>query len=126
VRASRPSLLPSRLRLQGAGEREVERHATWTELFFDLVFVVCVAQLAAGLHDRPSLAGAATFAGLFVGAAPRGLERPAVAGRCALAVGAVLLASLGDHLSVVALVGLPALALCVQPALETVSVGRGP
>jgi low temperature requirement protein LtrA len=66
VRDLKRSLVPPRLRLQEAGERDVERHATWTELFFDLVFVVCVAQLAAGLHDRPSLAGAATFAGLFV------------------------------------------------------------
>ena len=66
MRDLRSSLVPPRLRLQEAGEREVERHATWTELFFDLVFVVCVAQLATGLHDRPSLAGAASFAGLFV------------------------------------------------------------
>jgi low temperature requirement protein LtrA len=63
---------------------------------------------------------------LVQGAAPRGLERRAVAGRCALAVGAALLAALGDHLSVVAMVGLPAVALCAQAALETLSVGRGP
>jgi low temperature requirement protein LtrA len=66
VRALRSSLVPPRLRLQEVGDREVERHATWTELFFDLVFVVCVAQLATGLHGRPTLAGAATFAALFV------------------------------------------------------------
>ncbi|MFB9359757.1 low temperature requirement protein A [Actinoplanes nipponensis] len=30
-----------------------ERHATWLELFFDLVIVVAVAQLAALLHDGP-------------------------------------------------------------------------
>jgi low temperature requirement protein LtrA len=65
VRAVRSPPVP-RLRLQQADDRNVERHATWTELFFDLVFVVCVAQLAAGLHDRPSLAGAAAFGGLFV------------------------------------------------------------
>jgi low temperature requirement protein LtrA len=66
VRAIKTGFVPPRLRLQEAGDRHVERHATWTELFFDLVFVVCVAQLAAGLHDRPTLSGAATFAGLFV------------------------------------------------------------
>jgi low temperature requirement protein LtrA len=32
-----------------------ERHATWLELFFDLVIVVAVAQLAALLHDGPGL-----------------------------------------------------------------------
>jgi low temperature requirement protein LtrA len=32
-----------------------ERHATWLELFFDLVIVVAVAQLAHLLHDGPGL-----------------------------------------------------------------------
>ena len=54
------------LRLYEAREGPTERHATWTELFCDLVFVVSVAQLAAGLHDRVTLAGAPAFAGLFV------------------------------------------------------------
>jgi low temperature requirement protein LtrA len=53
------------LRLQEAGERPTERHATWTELFFDLVFVVAIAQLAAGLHDDVSIGGVLTFVGLF-------------------------------------------------------------
>ena len=53
------------LRLQEAGERRTERHATWTELFFDLVFVVAVAQLAAGLHADVSVSGALKFLGLF-------------------------------------------------------------
>ena len=43
-----------------------ERHATWLELFFDLVFVVAVAQLADGLAEDPSLHGFLIFAGLFV------------------------------------------------------------
>jgi low temperature requirement protein LtrA len=43
-----------------------ERHATWLELFFDLVFVVAVAQLADGLAGDPSLHGFLVFAGLFV------------------------------------------------------------
>jgi low temperature requirement protein LtrA len=61
VRAGLPPL-----RLQGADGRAAERHATWTELFFDLVFVVAVAQLASGLHSHQSVAGTLTFAGLFV------------------------------------------------------------
>jgi low temperature requirement protein LtrA len=33
-------------------ESSQERHATWLELFFDLVFVVAIAELAQALHDR--------------------------------------------------------------------------
>jgi low temperature requirement protein LtrA len=42
------------------------RHATWLELFFDLVFVVAVSRLAHLLHDDHDLGGFFTFAGLFV------------------------------------------------------------
>ncbi len=42
------------------------RHATWLELFFDLVFVVAVSRLGVLLHDDHSLAGVLTAAGLFV------------------------------------------------------------
>jgi low temperature requirement protein LtrA len=45
---------------------EDERHATWLELFFDLVFVVAIAQLADGLAEDPSVRGFLIFAGLFV------------------------------------------------------------
>jgi low temperature requirement protein LtrA len=41
------------------------RHATWLELFFDLAFVVAVAQLAVLLHNDHDLEGFLTFAGLF-------------------------------------------------------------
>jgi low temperature requirement protein LtrA len=55
---------PPRLRtLEDDGD---ERHATWLELFFDLVFVVAIAQLADGLSEAPSLRGFLIFAGLFV------------------------------------------------------------
>ncbi len=43
-----------------------ERHASWLELFFDLVFVAAVAALATQLHADHSLAGLAVFAALFV------------------------------------------------------------
>lgn len=43
-----------------------DRQSTWFELFHDLVFVVIVARLAEGLSGRTDLAGAATFAALFV------------------------------------------------------------
>lgn len=43
-----------------------ERHATWFELFYDLVFVVIVAQLAHHLSEHLSWNGFLTFVLLFV------------------------------------------------------------
>ena len=60
------------LHLQELGDEHVERHATWTELFFDLVFVVAVAQLAAGRHAHVSVAGAFAFVGSACPCAGRG------------------------------------------------------
>jgi low temperature requirement protein LtrA len=42
-----------------------ERHATWLELFFDLVVVAAVAQLAHLLHDRPGAEDVFLFAVLY-------------------------------------------------------------
>jgi low temperature requirement protein LtrA len=56
-------LRPPRLRTAGAEE---ERRATWLELFFDLVFVVAIAQLSRELVLNHSVAGFALFAALFV------------------------------------------------------------
>lgn len=55
-----------RLRLRVGGDEPGARHATWTELFFDLVFVVAIAALAGILHDDLSLAGFSAFALLLV------------------------------------------------------------
>ena len=55
---------PPRLRTS-SGESD-ERHATWLELFFDLVFVVAIAELSRQLVLDHSLGGFAQFAGLFV------------------------------------------------------------
>ncbi len=41
------------------------RHATWLELFFDLVYVAAIAELGGLLHDDTSLDGLFGFAGLF-------------------------------------------------------------
>jgi low temperature requirement protein LtrA len=57
-------LRPPRLRTQA--EEQGERHATWYELYFDLVFVAAVAQLATALSREPTSAGFLRFAGLFV------------------------------------------------------------
>ena len=38
-------------RLRSGQEAESERHVTWLELFYDLVFVAAVAQLARNLGD---------------------------------------------------------------------------
>ncbi len=58
-------LEPPRLRTTSLDSEE-ERHATWLELFFDLVFVVAVAQVAQHLIGDHTLAGFAEFAALFV------------------------------------------------------------
>ncbi|MGB3788347.1 MAG: low temperature requirement protein A [Phormidesmis sp.] len=59
-----PTTKPPRLRI---GEAENEpRHATWLELFYDLVFVVAVSQLAHKLSGDVSWRGFLSYAGLFV------------------------------------------------------------
>jgi low temperature requirement protein LtrA len=56
-------LSPPRLRTL---DEEGERHASWLELFFDVVFVVAIAQLAHELIEDHSLHGFAVFAALFL------------------------------------------------------------
>ena len=60
----RPRILrpPRLLTIKSGGKR----HATWTELFYDLVFVVAVAGLASRLLHNVSWGGAVAFIGLFV------------------------------------------------------------
>jgi low temperature requirement protein LtrA len=53
-------------RLRPADAPDEERHATWFELFFDLVFVAAVAQLTRGLRDDMSGHGLLVFTGLLV------------------------------------------------------------
>jgi low temperature requirement protein LtrA len=53
-------------RLRTGEDPAEERHATWFELFFDLVFVAAVAELAASLEQHPTPATFARFAGMFV------------------------------------------------------------
>jgi low temperature requirement protein LtrA len=53
-------------RLRTTADPSEERHATWFELYFDLVFVAAVGELAAGLGRDPSAAVFGRFAGLFV------------------------------------------------------------
>jgi low temperature requirement protein LtrA len=53
-------------RLRAAGDDIDERHASWLELFFDLVFVVAITVLAHELVVDHSAAGFLRFAGLFV------------------------------------------------------------
>src|SRR6266508_2654206 len=54
---------PPRLRTVGAEDEE--RHATWLELFFDLVFVICIAEVVHTLEDDRSLGGFLAIAGLW-------------------------------------------------------------
>jgi low temperature requirement protein LtrA len=58
-------LRPPKLRTREGVEQD-ERHATWTELFFDLVFVAAIAELGRVLFHDHSLDGVLRMAGLFV------------------------------------------------------------
>ncbi|RAM53238.1 MAG: low temperature requirement protein A [Hapalosiphonaceae cyanobacterium JJU2] len=57
-------LQPPRLRI--SEDSEEERRATWLELFYDLVFVVAVAQLAHNLKEDVSIVGYLGFVFLFI------------------------------------------------------------
>ncbi|EDX85852.1 low temperature requirement protein LtrA [Synechococcus sp. PCC 7335] len=54
------------LRLLPQQNYESDRHATWLELFFDLVFVLAIAELAHMLHGDLTWTGIVSFAILFV------------------------------------------------------------
>jgi low temperature requirement protein LtrA len=56
---------PPRIRSLAGDEDEI-RHATWLELFFDLVFVVAIAQLATAFSEDLTLEGFLILCGLFV------------------------------------------------------------
>ncbi|MEL6762150.1 MAG: low temperature requirement protein A, partial [Cyanobacteria bacterium J06607_6] len=56
----------SSLRQYLTAEDDRERHATWLELFFDLVFVFAIAEVAHLLHSDPTWAGIVGFVALFV------------------------------------------------------------
>ena len=53
-------------RLRTTADPRQPRHATWFELYFDLVFVAAIAQLGAALEHDPTAAVFARFAALFV------------------------------------------------------------
>ena len=53
-------------RIRADEELEIERKATWLELFFDLVFVVFVAELAHSLGGDPSWSAAGGFVLMFL------------------------------------------------------------
>lgn len=54
------------LRLFRHQNYESDRHATWLELFFDLVFVLAIAKLSHLLHSDLTWTGIASFAALFI------------------------------------------------------------
>lgn len=56
---------PPRLRIGAESEHE-HRHATWLELFYDLVFVVAVSQVAHNLYADVSIGGFFSFVFLFI------------------------------------------------------------
>ncbi|WP_227375961.1 low temperature requirement protein A [Haladaptatus halobius] len=52
--------------LRTVGSMDNDRHATWLELFFDLVFVAAIAELVHGLRDDLTWMGVLGFVALFV------------------------------------------------------------
>jgi low temperature requirement protein LtrA len=63
--ASTPARLHAPPLLTADGHDRDERHASWLELFFDLVFAGAVGQLAGALQNDPTLGSLARFALLF-------------------------------------------------------------
>ena len=55
---------PPRLRIDE--ENEEERKATWLELFYDLIFVVAIAELSHSLSKDVSVHGFISFVALFI------------------------------------------------------------
>src|SRR5437868_6819819 len=53
---------PTKLRLPN---EEIERHTTWLEIFFDLIFAVIVIQLSDRLSNNLTLIGVIQCAALF-------------------------------------------------------------
>lgn len=53
-------------RLRSSSGSEASRHATWLELFYDLVYVAAIAELAHNLYEDVSLSGFFSFVILFV------------------------------------------------------------
>lgn len=53
-------------RLRTAQDQEEERRATWLELFYDLVFVAAIAQVAHSLSEHVSLSGFLGYVLLFI------------------------------------------------------------
>jgi low temperature requirement protein LtrA len=64
ISTGRRWLRPPQLRTLDADQGE--RHATWLELFFDLVFVLAIAEVAHTLEDHRTLGDFLGTAGLFV------------------------------------------------------------
>lgn len=58
-------LPPTRLRIGDGRERE-DRHSSWLELFFDLVFVTAVSRLAGALQHDATMGNLLRFVGLFI------------------------------------------------------------
>lgn len=62
---SRLSFLSKPLKLRHP-EAEKTRHATWTELFYDLVFVIAIAELGHNLSKDLSITGVLAYVVLFI------------------------------------------------------------
>ncbi|MEW6127310.1 MAG: low temperature requirement protein A [Acidobacteriota bacterium] len=59
------SNLIKRPKLRSIENTQIERHASWLELFFDLIFVLAVAQVAQSLNQDFTLTGVLRYLALF-------------------------------------------------------------
>lgn len=59
------SNLIKRPKLRSIEHTQIERHASWLELFFDLIFVLAVAQVAQSLNQDFTLTGVLRYLALF-------------------------------------------------------------
>ena len=61
----RPLGIINRPRLRSLENSGRERHASWLELFFDLVFVLAVAQVAYSFSHDLTITGALRYSAVF-------------------------------------------------------------
>jgi low temperature requirement protein LtrA len=61
----RPLQIINRPRLRSLENSDRERHASWLELFFDLVFVLAVAQVAYSFSHDLTISGALRYSAVF-------------------------------------------------------------
>ncbi len=122
-------LQPPRLRI-GEESAQEHRHATWLKLFYDLVFVVAVSQVAHNLSIDVSITGFFSFVFLFIPLCGRGLGQhsmPIVLTRSKyrfVAALLIILAIAGVGLSPLVIIALVAVVCATQVVQDLYQSGQ--